>query len=62
MEIQDWVQDVHTNGFGKMKDLKQESLGIPARLETKNELVIYLQKIIFNATVWHSFANFYSFQ
>ena len=62
MEIQDWVQDVHNNGFGNMKDLKRKSLGVPARLETKNDLVMYLQKIIFNGTVWHSFANFYSFQ
>ena len=62
MEIQDWVEDVHSDGFGKMKDLKKKSLGIPRRLETKDDLVMYLQKIIFNATVWHSFANFYSFQ
>ena len=62
MEVQDWARDVHENGFGKMKDLKHESLGIPSRLETKNDLTMYLQKIIFNGTVWHSFANFYSFQ
>ena len=62
MEIQDWARDVYENGFGKMKDLKHESLGIPSRLETKNDLTMYLQKIIFNGTVWHSFANFYSFQ
>ena len=62
MEIHNWVQDVHNNGFGKMKGLKHDSLGVPSRLVTKDELVMYLQKIIFNATVWHSFANFYSFQ
>ena len=61
-ELQDWVNDVFTNGFGKMTGLKVPSLGFPSRLATKQELVIYLQKLIYTDTVRHTFANFYTFQ
>ena len=61
-ELQDWVNDVFTNGFGKMTGLKIPSLGFPPRLASKQELVMYLQKLIFTDTVRHTFANFYTFQ
>ena len=41
-ELQDWVNDVFTNGFGKMTGLKIPSLGFPPRLASKQELVMYL--------------------
>ena len=61
-ELQDWVDDVFTNGFGKMTGTKASSLGFPAKLSNKQELVMYLQKLIYTDTVRHTFANFYTFQ
>ena len=61
-ELQDWVLDVFSNGFGKMTNLKAPSLGFPSRLTNKQELVTYLQRLIFTDTVRHTFANFYTFQ
>ena len=61
-ELQDWVDDVFTNGFGKMTGTKAPSLGFPAKLGTKQELVMYIQKLIYTDTVRHTFANFYTFQ
>ena len=61
-ELQDWVEDVFTNGFGKMTGTKAPSLGFPAKLANKQELVMYLQKLIYTDTVRHTFANFYTFQ
>ena len=61
-ELQDWVLDVFSNGFGKMTNLKVPSLGFPSRLTNKQELVTYLQRLIFTNTVRRTFANFYTFQ
>jgi len=61
-ELQSWVKDVFENGFGKMKGVKAPSLGFPSQLNSKAELVEYLQKLIFTDTVRHTFINFYTFQ
>ena len=61
-ELQDWVKDIFENGFGKMKGVKAPSLGFPSTISSKVELVDYLQKLIFTATVRHTFINFYTFQ
>ena len=61
-ELGMWVKDVFENGFGKMKGGKAPSLGLPSRLNSKAELVDYLQKLIFTVTVRHTFINFYTFQ
>jgi len=62
-ELQDWVKDVYENGF---KDISSDSgktaLGLPWRLTTIDELVTYLQRIIFTCTVRHTYANFYTYQ
>ena len=58
-EIQAWVKDVHDNGFGKIKNPKAPALGLPSKLDTKEELVMYLTKLIYTDTTRHSFANFY---
>ena len=60
-EVQAWMKDVFDNGFGKMKHLKEASLGVPFSLVTKADLVECLQNI-FYTTVCHSFANLYSFE
>ena len=61
-ELQDWVKDVFENGFGRMKDIKAPSLGLPSEMLTKEGLVLYLQKLVYTDTVRHTFANFYTFQ
>ena len=61
-ELQDWVKDVFDNGFGKMEGIKAPSLGLPSEILTKEELVKYLQKLVYTDTVRHTFANFYTFQ
>jgi len=61
-ELQFWVNDVFANGLGKMKGVKAPSLGVPSRLNSKAELVDYLQKLIFTTTVRHTFINFNTFQ
>ena len=61
-ELQFWVKDVFENGFGKMKGVKAPSLGLPSRLNSKAELVDYLQKLIFTDTVRHTFINFSTLQ
>eukprot|EP00092_Neocalanus_flemingeri_P065524 GFUD01079698.1.p1 GENE.GFUD01079698.1~~GFUD01079698.1.p1 ORF type:complete len:1168 (+),score=312.67 GFUD01079698.1:40-3543(+) len=60
-EVQAWVKDVFNNGFGKMKNLQQASIGVPSSLATKDELVEYLQTI-FYTTVRHAFVDFYFFE
>lgn len=62
-ELQDWVKDVYENGFGDISsESGNPSLGLPQRLTTIDELVTYLQRIIFTGTVQHTFANFYTYQ
>ena len=61
-ELVFWVKDIFENGFGKMKGVKAPSLGFPSTISSKVELVDYLQKLIFTATVRHTFINFYTFQ
>ena len=61
-EVQAWVQDVHDNGFGKIKNPKEPALGLPSKLDNKEELVMYLTKLIYTDTTRHSFANFYVFE
>ena len=61
-EIQAWVKDVHDNGFAKIKNPKAPALGLPSKLDTKEELVMYLTKLIYTDTTRHSFANFYMFE
>ena len=61
-ELQDWVADVYENGFGKMTEVKEPSLGLPKMLKRKEELVTYLHVLIFTDTIRHTFANFYTFQ
>ena len=61
-ELQDWVKDIFENGFGKMEGTREPSLGIPSKINTRKELVDYLQRLIYTDTVRHTFANFYTFQ
>ena len=61
-EVQAWVKDVHDNGFGKIKNPKAPALGLPSKFDTKEELVMYLTKLIYTDTTRHSFANFYVFE
>ena len=61
-ELQGWVKDVSENGFGMIEDVQFPSLGVPQRLETKQELVMLLQKLIFTTSVRHHFAAYYAFQ
>ena len=61
-ELQAWVEDVFTNGFGKLEDTSLPSLGLPASLATREELVMYLQKLIYTGTTRHTFVNFYVFE
>ena len=61
-ELQDWVKDIFENGFGKMEGTREPSLGIPSKINTRRELVDYLQRLIYTDTVRHTFANFYTFQ
>jgi len=61
-ELQAWVKDVFTNGFGKMKDLSKPSLGFPSSLSNKDDLKIYLHKIVYTGTARHSFASMYTFE
>ena len=49
-EVQAWVQDVHENGFGMIKDSKEATLGLPSKLDNKEKLVMYLSKLIYMAT------------
>ena len=61
-ELQGWVQDVSQNGFGMVEGGQVPSLGVPQQLKTKEELVMFLQKLIFTTSVRHHFAGYYVFQ
>ena len=60
-ELQNWVADVFHNGFGKMKNMKHPSLGVPSKLTTKSDLIDYLCNIYYT-TVRHNAVNFYAFE
>jgi len=61
-ELQDWVGEVFEHGFSKMSGLVAPAMDLPKELTNKEELVMYLQKLIYTDTVRHTFANFYIFQ
>ena len=61
-ELQGWVQDVSQNGFGMIEGAQAPYLGVPQQLRTKQELVMFLQKLIFTTSVRHQFVGYYVFQ
>ena len=61
-ELQNWVDDVFTNGFGKMEGTVLPSIGLPSQLKTKEDLTNYLTILIFTTSVRHTFVSYSAFE
>lgn len=61
-EIQGWVDEVFSKGFGKIEGTSLPSIGLPSKMATKEELINYLTILIFTTSVEHTFVNFYSYE